>query len=92
MLIHKGWFQDTVPRINVKIDKIALLRLDGDLYESTYIGLKYFYPKLVRNGFLILDDWCLEGARNAVQDYFDDNNIKLHKNRVDGTVCYWIKD
>jgi hypothetical protein len=90
--IHKGWFQDTVPRINDEIGKIALLRLDGDLYESTYIGLKYFYPKLVHNGFLILDDWCLEGARNAVQDYFDENNIKLHKNRVDGTVCYWIKN
>lgn len=90
--IHKGWFQDTVPKINDEIEKIALLRLDGDLYESTYIGLKYFYPKLVHNGFLILDDWCLEGARNAVQDYFDENNIKLHKNRVDGTVCYWIKN
>ena len=89
--IHKGWFQDSVPQVYHKIDKIALLRLDGDLYESTYIGLKYFFPKLVHNGFLILDDWCLEGARNAVQDYFDENNIKLHKNRVDGTVCYWIK-
>jgi len=92
LAIHKGWFQDTVPNINDEIDEIALLRLDGDLYESTYIGLKYFYPKLVNNGFLILDDWCLEGARNAVQDYFDENNIKLHKNRVDGTVCYWIKN
>ena len=49
--IHKGWFQDTVPRINDEIDEIALLRLDGDLYESTYIGLKYFFPKLVQMDF-----------------------------------------
>lgn len=63
----EGWFQDTLP--NNRIKDIALLRLDGDLYESTQVCLKYLYPKLVKGGYLIIDDYALTGCRKAVTDY-----------------------
>ena len=66
----KGWFQNTVPLH--PIDKISVLRLDGDLYDSTYIPLKYLWPKVSKGGFLIIDDWNLSGCRKAVYDYFSE--------------------
>jgi len=63
----KGWFQDTLP--NNEIEKIALLRLDGDLYESTLVCLEHLYPKLVKGGYLIIDDYALTGCRRAIDEY-----------------------
>lgn len=65
----KGWFEDTIPNYN--IDKISVLRLDGDLYNSTLIPLQYFWHKLSKGGYLIVDDWNLKGCREAVHDYFE---------------------
>jgi len=64
----KGWFEETVKDSEVK--KIALLRLDGDLYESTIVCLKHLYPKLQKGGYLIIDDWGLKGCRVACDEYF----------------------
>lgn len=64
----KGWFENTIPIFS--IDKISVLRLDGDLYDSTYVPLKYLWPKLSKGGYLIVDDWNLKGCRDAVHDYF----------------------
>jgi hypothetical protein len=47
--------------------------LDGDIYDSTYIPLKYLWPKLSKGGFLIIDDWNLSGCRKAFYDYFYDH-------------------
>jgi hypothetical protein len=73
--IVKGWFKDTLP--NAK-HPIALLRVDGDLYSSTYEILEYLYPLVVDGGFVIFDDYCIEEARQAVHDYFF-NTQKLPK-------------
>lgn len=64
----KGWFQDTLP--NNTIDKIALLRLDGDLYESTLCCLQHLYHKVSIGGIVIVDDLALPGSMKAVQEYF----------------------
>lgn len=64
----KGWFENSLP--NYESGQISVLRLDGDLYDSTYIPLKYLWPKLSKGGFLIIDDWNLSGCRKAVYDYF----------------------
>ncbi len=69
----EGWFQDTVPHNT--IDKIALLRLDGDLYESTKVCMQYLFPKLVKGGILIIDDWGLKGCRNAVLEFIDQSKM-----------------
>lgn len=64
----RGWFEDTV--INFNREQIALLRLDGDLYNSTYVCLKNLYPKVIEGALVIIDDWELKGSREAVYDYF----------------------
>lgn len=73
--IVKGWFQNTLPEKAAAIEKISLLRLDGDLYESTMVCLEYLYPKVVSGGVVIIDDYALLGCRKAVMEYFIKNNF-----------------
>lgn len=68
-----GWFEDTVPLNN--IEKIALLRLDGDLYSSTKVCLDNLHHKVQPGGFVIIDDYALDGARKAVHEYFDKHGL-----------------
>ena len=70
----KGWFKDTLPK--APIDRLAILRLDGDMYSSTMDGLISLYPKLSRGGFAIIDDYdAVEMCRNAVEDFRQNNKI-----------------
>lgn len=64
----KGWFNDTLPK--AEVEKISVLRLDGDLYESTLTSLVYMFPKLSVGGHLIIDDWSLAGCRIAIDEFF----------------------
>jgi len=69
-----GWFKDTLP--DAPIDRIALLRLDGDLYESTIQALDALYPRLSTGGFCIIDDYqTIAACRRAVTDYRDEHGI-----------------
>ncbi len=71
LAFHKGWFQNTVPAARDEIAKtgIAILRLDGDLYDSTMVCMENLFPLLNPGGYLIIDDWYLDGAREAVKEY-----------------------
>lgn len=81
LIYHRGWFKDTVPPFHgmpmvgsaPAHNNIAVLRLDADLYESTMTCLEHLYPLLSPGGFLIVDDYALSGARQAVEDYFDEH-------------------
>lgn len=65
----KGKVEDTIPHEGLQ--RIALLRLDTDWYESTAHELRYLYPKLERGGVLIIDDYGhWQGAKRAVDEYF----------------------
>lgn len=87
----KGWFKDTLPV--APISKLALLRLDGDMYESTMDGLVNLYPKLSRGGFIIIDDWgAVEGCKLAVLDYRKKHGITEEIIPVDWTAVYWKKE
>ncbi|MGV8879811.1 MAG: TylF/MycF/NovP-related O-methyltransferase [Sphingobacteriaceae bacterium] len=67
--IHKGWFNETLPTFKTKAP-IALLRLDGDWYDSTLECLKNLYPLLNNNGVIIIDDYYTwDGCSRAVHDY-----------------------
>ena len=81
LVYHPGWFSDTVP--GCELGPIALLRLDGDLYDSTRVTMEHLYPKLMLGGFCIIDDWGLSGCRKAVDDYFSDRAQK-----IDCPVCW----
>jgi GT2 family glycosyltransferase len=86
----KGWFRDTLPRLPVQ--KISLLRLDGDLYESTMDALTNLYPKLSPGGYCIIDDYLdVMACREAVEDYRRQNSISETIHPVDWTAVYWKK-
>ena len=82
-----GWFKDTLPR--APIERLALLRMDGDMYESTMDTLCNLYPKVVVGGYVIVDDYGLVGARAAVTDYRELNGIDDTIIDVDGTAAFW---
>ena len=64
---------------------IALLRLDTDWYESTLHELRHLYPRLQGGGVLLLDDYGhFTGARKAVDEYFEDTPIFLHRDDYTG--------
>lgn len=76
---HVGWFQDTLkPAIEAGNfpNGIAVLRLDGDLYESTKVCLEQLYPLVNQGGYVIIDDYALTGCRKAVLEYREKHNIK----------------
>lgn len=76
---------------DIKPDKISLLRLDTDWYASTVEELETLYPLLVEKGVLIIDDYGhFDGARKAVDEYFEDSPILL--NRIDYTGRIGIKN
>lgn len=86
----KGKVEETIP--STLPDNIALLRLDTDWYESTKHELIHLFPKLVRGGVLVIDDYGFwKGARKAVDEYFAENNISILLNRLDDTGRIAVK-
>ncbi len=85
----KGWFKDTLP--NAPVEQLAVLRLDGDMYGSTWDALTNLYPKLSSGGFCIIDDYALEGCRRAVDDFRVMHGIQAEMKVVDWSGTYWRK-
>jgi hypothetical protein len=86
----KGWFKDTLPI--APIEKLAVLRLDGDMYESTMDALRNLYDKVSPGGFVIVDDYgCVPGCRQAVDDFRRDRGIGESMIDIDGWGVYWRK-
>jgi O-methyltransferase len=86
----KGWFRDTVRA--APIERIAVLRLDGDLYESTIQVLDGFYPRLSAGGFCIVDDYgAMPSCRAAVEDYRRDHGVNEPIVDIDGKGVLWRK-
>ena len=84
----EGWFADTLP--TAPIGRLALLRLDGDLYQSTWEALEYLYPKLSVGGIVIVDDHgAFEPCRRAVADYRERYGITDEIVPVDWTGVWW---
>lgn len=87
----EGWFRDTLP--DAPIDTIAVLRLDGDLYESTMDGLVHLESKVSPGGFVIVDDYSsIDACRQAVTDYRTRNGITAEIHEIDWTGVWWQKD
>lgn len=86
----KGWFKDTLHV--APIEKLAILRLDGDLYESTMDALKPLYDKVSPGGFIIVDDYysCPPCAK-AITDFRASRGIAEPMIRIDNQSLYWRK-
>lgn len=86
----KGKVEETIPE-NIP-QKISILRIDTDWYESTLHELNYLYPLLVPGGVLIIDDFGhWKGCRKAVEEYFSSSKFKIFLNRIDYTGRIGIK-
>ena len=86
----KGWFRNTLP--DAPIEKLALLRLDGDMYESTIDALNALYHKLSINGFVIVDDYeAVPACKQAVTDFRNQHNILDEIINIDGIGVFWKK-
>lgn len=88
-----GWFRDSLP--TAPVGQLALLRLDGDMYESTMVPLQHLYPKLAFGGYLIVDDYGderLPACRQAVDDYRAKQGITEPIVRIDWTGAYWKRE
>jgi hypothetical protein len=85
----EGWFKDTLP--NAPTDSLALIRLDGDMYQSTMETLTHLYPKLSPGGYCIIDDYNIENCRRAVHDYRERHDITAPLQVIDRSSRYWRK-
>jgi O-methyltransferase len=83
-----GWFSDTLP--TAPISTIAVMRLDGDMYDSTMVALRSLYPKLSVGGYVIVDDYhAVRGCKQAVDDFRTELGITDELHQVDWTGRYW---
>jgi O-methyltransferase len=85
-----GWFKDTLQ--SAPFDQISVLRLDGDLYESTIQALDALYPRLSAGGFCIVDDYhAIKACAQAVTDYRAQHGVTAEIVEIDGTGVLWRK-
>lgn len=84
-----GWFSDTLP--TAPVERLAVLRLDGDLYQSTIEALDALYPKVSAGGYVIIDDYFLPSCRQAVDDYRARHQVVEPLEPIDWASVYWRK-
>jgi hypothetical protein len=85
----EGWFKDTLA--TAPITRLAVLRLDGDMYQSTIEALEALYPRLSPAGYCIVDDYALPGCRRAVDDFRHRHGIGEQLAQIDYTGVFWRK-
>jgi O-methyltransferase len=92
--MHKGWFCDSMPLLAPRLNnQLCVLRLDGDMYESTIQVLDALYAHVQPKGFIIVDDWTLSGARAAVLYFRETHMITAAIVEYgDGMASFWKKE
>lgn len=86
----KGWFRDTMP--TVPTERLAIMRLDGDMYESTIDPLIHLYDKLSVGGWVIVDDYGIfDGCKAAVHDFLGQRSLTPEILPIDGIGAYFQK-
>ncbi len=85
----QGWFKDTLP--GAPIEQLAVLRLDGDLYESTMDSLEALYTRVSPGGYVIVDDYYIPACAAAVQDFRKKTKVSDPIIEIDWTGVFWQK-
>jgi O-methyltransferase len=85
----KGWFSDTLP--TAPIERLALLRVDGDLYSSTRDALGALYDRVSPGGFVVVDDYFLPCCKQAVDEFLVERQLGVPIERIDWTGVYFRK-
>lgn len=92
VVYHKGWFENTIPALPKTFGPIALLRLDGDWYESTKVCLDHLYDRVAPGGIVVIDDYGhWEGCKKAVDEFFRKRGIQPYLHYIDYTGRYFFK-
>ena len=90
VVILEGFFADTLP--NAPIEKLAVLRLDGDTYESTRDAIQLLYPKLSAGGYCIVDDYhAFDDCKRAIEEYRQQHGIQEPIQEIDNMGVFWQK-
>lgn len=87
VIFKEGWFSNTLPTIE---KEIAILRIDGDTYQSTMDSLA-LEPQLSSGGYIIMDDWAIASSRKAFLEYFKGTITEKDVIPVDSLSVYWKK-
>jgi hypothetical protein len=85
-----GWFAEALPRAPIR--RLAVIRLDADLYCSTRDALEYLYPKLSAGGFVIVDDYGIPACEAAVHEFRHRHAVAEPLQRIDPYSVYWQRD
>ena len=86
----KGRVEETIPE--TLPEKISILRLDTDWYESTKHELEHFYDRVVPGGVVIIDDYGYwSGARKAVDEFLEKRGERIFLHRIDHTGRSFVK-
>ncbi len=91
VVIHRGWFDDTLPKFDDETP-IAILRLDGDWYHSTRIALEYLFDRVMHGGLILVDDYHFwDGCSRAVHDFLSHRSRLERIRESPGGVAYMIR-
>lgn len=91
VIFVKGFFKDTMSVLKNQVTTFSILRLDGDMYQSTVDVLYNLYDKLSVGGYLIMDDWFGFPSKDACEDFFRVHKMKVEIIRIDQLSAYWKK-
>ncbi len=89
VIFIEGFFETSLAQ--VESPQLAILRLDGDMYSSTIQVLEQLYDRVAKGGFIIIDDWSLQGARAAAIDFRNQRQINDEIIIIDHCGAYWRK-
>ena len=85
-----GWFAESLPA--APVGHLAILRLDADLYSSTYDVLSTMYDRVSVGGYVVIDDyWAFQACRMAVHDFLAERGIEPRLRRIDWAAVFWRK-
>ena len=87
---HKGYFRDSLPAFRQAFTgRIALLRMDGDMYESTTDILYNLVDLLSPGACIVVDDWAIPVCQSAMKDFFAAHSIEPTIHHIDTTAAYF---
>ena len=91
VVFARGFFNETMPPLSTVIKSLSVMRLDGDMYESTVDVLYNLYDKLSIGGYVIMDDWTGFPSKTACEDFFAVHGINPEIIKIDRLSAYWKK-
>lgn len=91
VVFAKGFFNETMPELKKHAERFSVMRLDGDMYESTVDVLYNLYDKLSIGGYVIMDDWFGFPSKTACEDFFRVHGIQPEIIPIDNFSAYWKK-